>query len=100
MSNAPPSGADGLMSEHPPLLEFPCAYPIKVIGNGGAELRERVIEVMRIHAGDFDESIITERASSEGRFVSVTVTITATGKPQLDRIFADLKATGIVKMVL
>ena len=55
---------------------------------------------MRIHAGDFDESIITERASSEGRFVSVTVTITATGKPQLDRIFADLKATGIVKMVL
>tara|TARA_R110001583_G_scaffold38758_2_gene124939 strand:- start:3760 stop:4068 length:309 start_codon:yes stop_codon:yes gene_type:complete len=93
-------GADYFMNDDPPLLEFPCAYPIKVIGNGDANLRERVIEIMRIHAGDFDETIITERASSEGRFVSVTVTITATGKPQLDNIFTDLKATGIVKMVL
>ncbi|WP_373097921.1 YbeD family protein [Zhongshania sp.] len=88
------------MSEKTPLLEFPCLYPIKVIGNGDANLRERVVEIMRLHAGEFDETAITERASSEGRFVSVTVTITATGKPQLDNIFTDLKATGIVKMVL
>ncbi|WP_373080924.1 YbeD family protein [Zhongshania sp.] len=88
------------MSEKTPLLEFPCLYPIKVIGNGDANLRERVVDIMRLHAGEFDETAITERASSEGRFVSVTVTITATGKPQLDNIFTDLKATGIVKMVL
>lgn len=88
------------MSEKTPLLEFPCLYPIKVIGNGDANLRERVVEIMRLHAGEFDETAVTERASSEGRFVSVTVTITATGKPQLDNIFTDLKATGIVKMVL
>ena len=88
------------MSDTRPLLEFPCLYPIKVIGNGDTNLREQVINIMRNHAGEFDETIITERASSEGRFVSVTVTITATGKPQLDAIFADLKATGIVKMVL
>ncbi len=88
------------MSEKTPLLEFPCPYPVKVIGNGDAKLRERVVEIMRLHAGEFDEAAITERASSEGRFVSVTVTITATGKPQLDNIFTDLKATGIVKMVL
>lgn len=88
------------MSEKTPLLEFPCLYPIKVIGNGDANLRERVVDIMRLHAGEFDEAAITERASSEGRFVSVTVTITATGKPQLDNIFTDLKATGIVKMVL
>ncbi|MFT5888119.1 MAG: putative lipoic acid-binding regulatory protein [Zhongshania sp.] len=83
-----------------PKIEFPCDYPIKVIGTAGVGLRERVVEIMRIHAGDIDETIITERVSSEGRFQSLTVTIIATGEPQLKDIFADLKATGIVKMVL
>ncbi|MFT7403296.1 YbeD family protein [Zhongshania sp.] len=83
-----------------PTLEFPCQYPIKVIGVAGEGLRQRVIDIMRANAGDIDESQITERESSEGRFLSVTVVITATGKPQLDTIFAELKATGIVKMVL
>ncbi|CAA0094559.1 Uncharacterised protein [Zhongshania aliphaticivorans] len=83
-----------------PRLEFPCAYPIKVIGVGNQNLRQCVIDIMRVHAGDIDETQITERESSEGRFVSVTVVITATGKPQLDTIFTELKATGLVKMVL
>ncbi|WP_339674955.1 DUF493 domain-containing protein [uncultured Zhongshania sp.] len=83
-----------------PILEFPCEYPIKVIGVAGQNLRQRVIEIMRANAGDIDESQISERESSEGRFLSVTVVITATGKPQLDTIFAELKATGLVKMVL
>jgi putative lipoic acid-binding regulatory protein len=83
-----------------PVLDFPCEYPIKVIGIAGEGLRHRVIDIMRANAGDIDESQITERESSEGRFLSVTVVITATGKPQLDTIFAELKATGIVKMVL
>ena len=80
-----------------PQLEFPCEYPIKVIGVADQNLRQCVIDIMRANAGDIDESQITERASSEGRFVSVTVGITATGKPQLDTIFSQLKSTGIVK---
>lgn len=89
-----------MTEQTPPKIEFPCAYPIKVIGEAGADLRSQVIDIMCLHAGGVDETLITERVSREGRFVSVTVTITATGEPQLERIFADLKATGIVKMVL
>ena len=83
-----------------PVLAFPCEYPIKVIGVAGQNLRQRVLDIMRGNAGDIDESQISERESSEGRFLSITVVITATGKSQLDTIFAELKATGIVKMVL
>lgn len=83
-----------------PKIEFPCDYPIKVIGDAEKGLREKVIYIMREHAGDVDETLIVERNSREGRFISITVTIVATGKPQLDQIFTDLKATGIVKMVL
>ncbi|AKH70839.1 hypothetical protein IMCC21906_03202 [Spongiibacter sp. IMCC21906] len=89
-----------MTEQKPPVIEFPCDYPIKVIGEAGAALREKTIAIMRQHAGDIDESLITERESREGRFVAITVTIVATGKPQLDDIFTDLKATGIVKMVL
>jgi len=83
-----------------PKIEFPCDYPIKVIGENGVELRQQVVAIMQRHAGEVDETRITERVSREGRFVSVTVTIVATGEPQLKNIHADLKATGVVKMVL
>ena len=89
-----------MTEEQAPKIEFPCDYPIKVIGEAGDELRRQVLDVMRRHAGEVDTGLITERMSREGRFLSITVTIIATGKPQLEAIFADLKATGIVKMVL
>ncbi|MBD2858869.1 DUF493 domain-containing protein [Spongiibacter sp. KMU-158] len=86
--------------QEPPKIEFPCDYPIKVIGDAEADLRTRVIEIMRDHADVVYEERITERMSREGRFLAVTITIVATGQPQLENIFTDLKATGIVKMVL
>lgn len=88
------------MQQDPPKIEFPCDYPIKVIGDGAAGLRDKVVEIMRDHAEVVYEERIIERASSKGSFLAVTVTIVATGEPQLQNIFADLKATGIVKMVL
>ncbi len=88
------------MQEQPPKIEFPCDYPIKVIGDADANLRTRVVEIMRANADVVYEDRITERSSREKRFLSVTVTIVATGIPQIEKIFSELKATGIVKMVL
>ena len=84
----------------PPKIEFPCEYPIKVLGRHSVDFRAVVIEVMTKHAGDIADHHIKERPSGKGTFVSVTVTITATGKDQIDAIFEDLKATGRVQMVL
>ncbi len=83
-----------------PKIEFPCEYPIKVMGDAGEELHNLVIEVMERHAPGFDRSAMTVRDSSRGTFQSITVTITATGKPQLQAIFDDLKVSKLVKMVL
>ncbi len=84
----------------PPKIEFPCEYPIKVIGRHSHDFRAVVIDVMSRHAGNISDDQVKERPSGKGTFVSVTVTITATGKDQLDIIFAELKATGRVQMVL
>jgi putative lipoic acid-binding regulatory protein len=86
--------------QEPPRIEFPCDYPIKVLGRHSSDFRAVVVEVMRKHAGNIADSQVKERPSGKGTFVSVTVTITATGKDQIDAIFFDLKATGRVQMVL
>lgn len=83
-----------------PRIEFPCAYPIKVMGEACVEFRDHVHQVMERHAPGFDRATITVRDSRNGRFQAITVTITATGVAQLEAIFADLKVSRHVQMVL
>lgn len=83
-----------------PRIEFPCDYPIKVMGEACAAFRDHVHEVMERHAPGFDRATITVRDSRNGRFQAITVTITATGVAQLEAIFADLKLSRHVQMVL
>ena len=87
-------------TEEPPKIEFPCDYPIKVLGDAVPHFKQTVIEVVTVHSPTLDLRKITLRDSGKGRFRSVTVVIRATGVDQLEAIFEDLKATGIVKMVI
>jgi putative lipoic acid-binding regulatory protein len=84
----------------PPKIEFPCAYPIKVVGDAAPDFREFVIETVQIHAPGLDIETITINESRNGRFVSVRMSIVATGEAQLKSLFEDLKASGRVHMVL
>jgi putative lipoic acid-binding regulatory protein len=83
-----------------PRIEFPCDYPIKVMGETCEEFREHVLTVMERHAPGFDQAKVTIRDSRKATYQSLTVTITATGKDQLDAIFVDLKTSSRVRMVL
>ena len=89
-----------MTEQEPPKIEFPCAYPIKVMGNKCEEFRDHVLVVMERHAPGFDQLTITTRDSSKGKYQSLTVTITATGEEQLKAIFVDLKTSSLVQMVL
>lgn len=89
-----------MSEQQAPQIEFPCDYPIKVMGEAHIELHQHVLQVMERHAPGFDQSKITVRDSSKGKWQSITLIITATGKPQLEAIFADLKTSRRVKMVL
>lgn len=83
-----------------PKIQFPCAYPIKVVGNAAEDFREYVIAVMERHAGPLETELVTVQASSNGRFLSVRVTIMATGTEQLQAIFEELKGSGRVHIVI
>lgn len=82
-------------------IQFPCDnYPVKIIGEAGGDYHDEVLKIVEIHAPGFDRETVSMRDSRNGRFVSVTVSITATGEPQLKALFEDLKQHPSVHMVL
>ena len=89
-----------MQQQEPPKIEFPCDYPIKVLGVSSTEFESVIVEVFERHAPGFDQATMTAKGSSKGTFTSLTITITATGPEQLEALHQDLLATGHVKMVL
>ncbi|MDR9436260.1 MAG: DUF493 domain-containing protein [Thiohalophilus sp.] len=88
------------MSEEETFLEFPCEFPIKVMGRSDVDMQSLVMELVSKHAPELSEKDITRRDSRQGNYVSLTVTVTATSKAQLDRIYLDLNASDAVLMTL
>ena len=87
--------------QQPPKIEFPCEnYPIKIIGDSCETFVDVVIEVLQRHAPEVNSEAITRRDSSNGRFLSVQVHITAQCIEQLEDSNRDLRETGIVRLVL
>ena len=86
--------------EQETLLEFPCAFPLKIMGLADNALAQTVLEVVLRHAPDFDGATMEMRASSTGKYVSLTCTVIATSKPQLDALYMDLTSHPLVKVVL
>ncbi len=82
------------------LLEFPCAFPIKVMGRTQPGFAQQIVAVVRRHAPDFDPATLEMRASKAGNYLSVTATVNATSRAQLDDLYRDLVADPMVTMVL
>ena len=79
-------------NDPPPLLQFPCSFPIKMMGRNEAGFIETVIEIVGQHAGSIPQDTIRTSVSSKKAFLSVTITINAESQDQLDRIYEGLSA--------
>jgi putative lipoic acid-binding regulatory protein len=82
------------------LWEFPMHYPLKIMGEAQHPMREIVANILLRHDPDFDPSSITERASSAGRYVSLSATVYVERKEQINALYADLAACAQIRMVL
>jgi uncharacterized protein len=81
-------------------LKFPTSFPIKVMGKTQDGFAQAVVAVVQKHAPDFDASTLEMRASSAGNYLSVTATINATSREQLDALYRDLSSHPMVSLVL
>jgi uncharacterized protein len=89
-----------MTEQQPPKIEFPCAYPIKILGNAHVDFIDRVFEIVQVHAPEIDRSNIIVRDSRKGTFMSVHIVIVATGVDQLQNIHQSLLTYDAVKMVI
>ena len=81
-------------------LTFPCSFPIKAMGRNRENFDALVVGLIRKHSPDIREGAISARESKGGRFISITVTIEAQSREQLDSIYMDLCAEESILMAL
>jgi putative lipoic acid-binding regulatory protein len=84
----------------PALLAFPCDFPIKVMGKRQAAFAQTIVDIVKRHAPDFDPATLEMRASREATYLSLTLTIRATSREQLDDLYRELCDHPMVTMVL
>ena len=82
------------------LIEYPSDFPIKVFGEAKPGFAEAVTRVVLAHAPDFDPESMEVRSSSNAKYTSLTCTIRATSREQLDNLYRDLTSHPMVKMML
>lgn len=99
-----PNGPDGDTTEatarKDSLIEFPSAFPVKVMGLQVPEFLPAVLEMTRAADPAFDAQTVELRPSSGGKYLGVTVTITATSQDQLDGLYRALTSHPLVKVAL
>jgi putative lipoic acid-binding regulatory protein len=82
------------------LIQYPCDFPIKVLGNTRAGFAQAVLGIIHRHAPDFDSASMEMKTSKRGRYLSVTCVIRATSRDQLDGLYRELCDHPMVVMVL
>jgi putative lipoic acid-binding regulatory protein len=88
------------MAEPDTLIEFPCDFPLKIMGATREGFAQAVVEIVLRHAPDFDAAKVEMRPSKAGNYLSLTCVVRATSKPQLDALYRELTAHPWVKIVL
>jgi putative lipoic acid-binding regulatory protein len=81
-------------------LEFPCNFPIKVMGRHDSDIKALTRAIVERYTGPLDDSSVRVRTSTDGNFLAVTFEITAASREQLDSIYRDITACKAVLMAL
>lgn len=82
------------------LIEYPSAFPIKVMGANVPGFAEAIIAAVRVHDPAFDASGVEMRPSKANNYLGLTLTVTATSRAQLDALYQALTSHPMVKVVL
>lgn len=88
------------LPDPPSLIEFPSAFPIKVMGAQVDGFESAMVLIARRFDPSFDAGTIERRPSRAGNYLGLTLTVTATSRAQLDELYRTLSTHPLVKVVL
>lgn len=89
-----------MSDEQQSLLTFPCTFPIKVMAEKHPRIHIELIEIVKIHVSNFNDSLVTGRESKQGNYIAFTLTVDVENKAQLDALYRALTEHEKVKVVL
>ena len=82
------------------LITYPSAFPIKVLGHQVDGFVEAIVQVAQRFDAAFDPATLEQRPSRAGKYLGLTLTVTATSREQLDELYRSLSTHPLVKVVL
>jgi putative lipoic acid-binding regulatory protein len=82
------------------LIEYPCAFPIKVMGTNVDGFVHAITRIAHAFDPTFDAATVQLRDSKGGKYLGVTITVRATSREQLDELYRTLSTHPMVKVVL
>ncbi|ASU41079.1 DUF493 domain-containing protein [Herbaspirillum sp. meg3] len=82
------------------LIEYPSDFPIKVVGIMHDEFANTIVDMITEYDPTFHAGKVEMRPSSQGKYLSLTVTVRATSREQLDNLYRALSGHEMVKFVL
>ncbi len=88
------------MTLQPTFIEYPCNFPIKIMGRDGQKFTQSILMIVKRHASDFDEATVETRISKKNKYLSLTCTVRAISRVQLDALYQELCDHPMVLMVL
>jgi uncharacterized protein len=90
-------GSVAVTEPQEPLLKFPCDLPVKVFGRNKQGFRDAALAIVRAH---YDEWRLAEQESRQGSYLSITITVRAESRAQVDAMYQDLVASDEILMVI
>lgn len=84
----------------PPLIDFPCDFPIKVMGETHDTFSQTIIDLIQTIVPSFNAAQVEMKASSAGKYISLTCTVHVESQEQLDSIYRLLSSNPLVKFAL
>lgn len=82
------------------LFDFPCEFPIKIMGKASDEFEVAVYGIVRKHFTGIAQDALKSRPSADGKYLAITVTVTAHSRAQLDAVYIELNNHELVIMTL
>lgn len=89
-----------MIEQNESLIEYPSDFPIKIMGPSHDDFIQTIVELVVLHDAEFHEGKMEQRPSSGGKYISLTVTVRATSREQLDNLYRALSSHPMVKFVL
>ena len=88
------------MISRPTLIDYPCEFPIKIMGKDGQNFTKSILMIVNRHVPNFDDRNIEARLSKKNKYLSLTCTVYVISQSQLDALYQELCDHPMVLMVL